>query len=167
MTGSDVLFVFAALLALYSALRVVTSGKVLYAALYLVMLVLAVAVLVLLLAAPFLAAALVLVYAGAILVVYIFVIMLAVVPGVPPLFVNGARIVPAISAAIVLVGCLAFFSRWPLAPADWTGSNVAAVGKVVLIDYLVVLELAGVLLLAAVIGAVAIARVHPQQGDEP
>ncbi|MFN0133510.1 MAG: NADH-quinone oxidoreductase subunit J [Phycisphaerales bacterium] len=69
-------YVFSAI-ALGSALRVITHPRPVYAALYFILTILASAGLFVLLAAEFLAFALVIVYAGAILITYLFVIMLA------------------------------------------------------------------------------------------
>src|SRR5262245_9590877 len=69
-------WIFSAI-ALVGAVRVVTHAKPVYSALYFVLTVFASAGLFLLLRAEFMAAALVLIYAGAILVTYVFVIMLA------------------------------------------------------------------------------------------
>lgn len=70
------MYVFA-ILALAAAVLVITSRKPVYSALWFVLVVLAVAGMALLLYAPFLAIALLIIYAGAILVTYLFVIMLA------------------------------------------------------------------------------------------
>jgi NADH-quinone oxidoreductase subunit J len=75
--GADVYFWIFAAIALFGALRVVTHARPVYAALYFVLTVFASAGLFILLWAEFMAAALVLIYAGAILVTYVFVIMLA------------------------------------------------------------------------------------------
>lgn len=72
-------YIFSAL-ALGSALRVITHRRPVYAALYFIITVLAVAGLFLILSAEFLAFALIIVYAGAILITYLFVIMLASQP---------------------------------------------------------------------------------------
>ncbi len=69
-------YVFSAI-ALGSALRVVTHPKPVYAALYFILTILSSATLYLLLSAEFLAFALIIIYAGAILITYLFVIMLA------------------------------------------------------------------------------------------
>lgn len=75
--GIDLYFWCFAIIALLGALRVVTHPRPVYAALYFVLTVFATAGLFVLLWAEFMAAALVLIYAGAILVTYVFVIMLA------------------------------------------------------------------------------------------
>jgi NADH-quinone oxidoreductase subunit J len=70
-------FYIFALVALGASLRVVTHPKPVYAALYFIMTILATAGLFLLLSAEFMAFSLIIVYAGAILITYLFVIMLA------------------------------------------------------------------------------------------
>ena len=75
--GPGLFFWMFAVIALVGALRVVTHSRPVYAALYFVLTVFATAGLFILLWAEFMAAALVLIYAGAILVTYVFVIMLA------------------------------------------------------------------------------------------
>jgi NADH-quinone oxidoreductase subunit J len=76
-SGPGVYFWIFAAIALVGALRVITHPRPVYAALYFVLTVFATAGLFILLWAEFMAAALVLIYAGAILVTYVFVIMLA------------------------------------------------------------------------------------------
>src|SRR3989440_11180469 len=75
-------WIFSAI-AIIGALRVVTHPKPVYSALYFILTVFASAGLFLLLWAEFMAAALVLIYAGAILVTYVFVIMLAAEASAP------------------------------------------------------------------------------------
>ncbi len=73
-------YVFAAI-ALFASLRVITHPRPIYAALYFVLTILASSGLYLLLSAEFMAFALIIVYAGAILITYLFVIMLATETG--------------------------------------------------------------------------------------
>jgi hypothetical protein len=75
--GMGVYFWIFSAIAIIGALRVITHAKPVYSALYFVLTVFATAGLFLLLWAEFMAAALVIIYAGAILVTYVFVIMLA------------------------------------------------------------------------------------------
>ncbi len=76
----DLYFYVFALLAVGSALRVITHPRPVYSALYFVMVVLASSGLFLVLEAEFMAFAMIIIYAGAILVTYLFVIMLATLP---------------------------------------------------------------------------------------
>jgi NADH-quinone oxidoreductase subunit J len=76
-TRPDLFFVIFTLIAIASAVRMITHPKPVYSALYFIMVVLSSAALFLLLEAEFMAFALVIVYAGAILITYMFVLMLA------------------------------------------------------------------------------------------
>ncbi|MCA9299795.1 MAG: NADH-quinone oxidoreductase subunit J [Phycisphaerales bacterium] len=76
----NIYFYLFSFIALGACLRVISHPKPVYAALYFIMAVLASAGLYLLLAAEFMAFALIIVYAGAILITYLFVIMLATLP---------------------------------------------------------------------------------------
>jgi NADH-quinone oxidoreductase subunit J len=76
-TSGDVYFWLFSAIAVISAVRVITQDRPVYSALYFVLTVLASAGLFVLLWAEFMAAALILIYAGAILITYVFVIMLA------------------------------------------------------------------------------------------
>lgn len=75
--GVDVFFYLLAFLAVAGAVRMITHPRPVYAALYFILVVLATAGLFVQLAAEFMAFALIIVYAGAILITYLFVIMLA------------------------------------------------------------------------------------------
>jgi NADH-quinone oxidoreductase subunit J len=152
------------------AVRVVTHVKPVYSALYFVLVVLATAGLAVLAGAEFLAAAIVIIYAGAILVTYVFVIMLAqqspAAEGLSPSIhydLNAREPLLAVLAGFVLLATLAGViggRAVPAAPA--VGSNAAdnttAVGLELLTRFAVSVELAGVLLLVAMVGALAIAR---------
>ncbi len=75
--GQQVLFLIFGAIAISSAVRMITHGRPVYSALYFVLVVLSSAGLLLLLEAEFMAFALIIVYAGAILITYMFVLMLA------------------------------------------------------------------------------------------
>lgn len=77
-SGPGVLFYLLGFLAIGGAVRMISHPKPVYAALYFIMVVLSSAGLLLLLSAEFMAFALIIVYAGAILITYLFVIMMAV-----------------------------------------------------------------------------------------
>jgi len=75
--GRQVLFLLFGVIAISSAVRMITHGRPVYSALYFVLVVLSSSGLLLLLEAEFMAFALIIVYAGAILITYMFVLMLA------------------------------------------------------------------------------------------
>jgi len=178
--GGHVYFYILALLALGGALRVVTHPKPVYSALFFVMVVLSTAAMVVLAGAEFLGAALVIVYAGAILVTYVFVIMLAQQSGLGVRGLgdaldydrNAREPLAAVIAGFVLVATIAgvIVGRgWDNgarpAPAGSEG-NTLAIGKVLLNDFAVSVEIAGILLMVAMIGAIAIARKRFPRSEE-
>ena len=167
------------IVAIVGAVRVVTHPRPVYSALYFVLSVLATAGLFILLWAEFLAAALVIIYAGAILVTYVFVIMLATQsarPGAPEgPEVGGVAEYDAVSREPILASAIGFtlmgvllfviFDRAPThspnpAPATPVANpgSVQAVGEYLFKSQLVNLELAGLILTIAMVGAILIAR---------
>ncbi len=160
-------FIPLAIIAIGGGIRVVTHPRPVYSALYFILVVVAVAGLLLLAQAEFLAAALVIVYAGAILVTYVFVIMLAQQSGEAPYDRQAREPFVAILAGFVLLGVIGsqLFAGpgetegiETVIPETADGDNVVFVGTSLLTQYAVGVELAGVLLLAAMVGAIAIAR---------
>lgn len=89
--SSTLTFYALAVLAVGGTGRVITHTRPVYSALYFVMVVIAVAAMCLMMAAEFLAIALILIYAGAILVTYVFVIMLAQQEGAAPAYDRFSR----------------------------------------------------------------------------
>lgn len=157
-----------ALVALFAAVRVVTHRRPVYSALYFVLLVVAVTGLLLLMQAEFLAAALVIVYAGAILVTYIFVIMLAQQSRAASYDEQSHEPLWGCLAGFLLLAVLAgqlFGAAPPAAPAAAAAAGtVERVGGRLLTHYALAVQIAGVLLLAAMVGAIAIARREPAAG---
>jgi NADH-quinone oxidoreductase subunit J len=178
-TAEVVLFFAFAAGAVLSGILMITHRRPVYSALWFAMATLCTCGLFLLQFAPFLAAATVIVYAGAIVVTFVFVIMLAQQSGAAvydqrsrqPLvatvaaFVLLAALVGTIRATSTTVGPLtadaqsAAIAANPLSkPAD--GERLGAMhglGRSLFGDYLYAVELAGTLLLIATIGAIAIA----------
>jgi NADH-quinone oxidoreductase subunit J len=178
-------WIFSAI-ALVGAIRVVTHPRPVYSALYFVLTVFATAGLFILLEAEFIAAALVLIYAGAILVTYVFVIMLASQASGPETPTAASRMVeydnvskePLAAAAIgfALMGILLFliFDKGAglVAPAGVAAMPAGASKQIVIEapgatqqlglflfrNQLVQLELAGLILTIAMVGAIVIAR---------
>ncbi|MBK9119455.1 MAG: NADH-quinone oxidoreductase subunit J [Phycisphaerales bacterium] len=160
-------FAVCALVAVFGAVRMITHRKPVYSALYFVLVILSVAALLLLMQAEFLAAALVIVYAGAILVTYLFVIMLAQQAYLPaydtqsrdPLWgcVGGFALLAVITMQLFLgpTDSTVAFTAQSAASAVGNETNV---GTPLLTRYVIGIQIAGVLLLAAMVGAIAIAR---------
>ena len=161
-----VMFWFAALLALGGALGVVLQRNPFYSVLSLVVHLIALAVLFLLLNAEFLAAAQVIVYAGAVMVLYVFVV--AYVGGLEDPLMDPnplMRVVAPIFAAALLVElCIAIVGS-SLKLLDSEGPSVEAsfgspgrIGELFLTKFLIPFEVVSFLLLVAAVGAVILAR---------
>jgi len=165
-----------------SAMRVVTHARPVYSALYFVLLVLSTAALVILAGAEFLGVALVIVYAGAILVTYVFVIMMAQQPAEPDPgslasvldFDRNAR-EPfwAVLAGFLLMATVAAMilkRDWQtpgdIAEAPMVKENTLELGQMLMTDCAISVELEAVLLMVAMIGAIAIARKRIPQADD-
>ncbi|MEW6774732.1 MAG: NADH-quinone oxidoreductase subunit J [Bdellovibrionota bacterium] len=164
MTGSALLFYVFGALALASAVLVVTGKNAIASAVYLVVAFFNLAGLYVLLEAHFLAASQILVYAGAITVLILFVIMLLDVSQLVRL--QGSRNAIARSLGIVLAGLFAILLASQLAPGE-VGfpeklpegfGTVESIGDLLFDRYLLAFELVSVLLLAAIVAAVAIAH---------
>jgi NADH-quinone oxidoreductase subunit J len=186
--ATNVFFYVFATVALLAAGRVVTHPVPTYSAVYFALVVLSVAVLLVMQRAEFLAVALVIIYAGAILVTYAFVIMLAQQSGAAATDAQAREPMLAILVSFVVCGIIAGrvgeVSRLsaglpvieqgtppatetdaPLValPAGEVGNTLAvgntmAVGRAMFGDYVVVVQLAGLLLLVAMVGAIAVSR---------
>ena len=165
--------------AILFAILMITSRNPVYSALWFAMVTLNTCGLFWMRSAPFLAAATLIVYAGAIVVTFVFVIMLAQQSGATA-YDQRARqpIVATIAAFVVLAMILgtlklardsagetgpaigpAAAAANPLSrpPADQPLASMRGLGRSLFGDYLFAVELAGTLLLVATIGAIAIA----------
>ena len=166
MWFEDVLFFVAAIGALAGALGVVLLQNPFYSVLSLVTHLLGLAVLFLLLNAEFIAAAQVVVYAGAVMVLYLFVV--AYIGGsdepLRPEHGGVAMLGPVFAAAVAVELCIAFIASG-LEAIDSAGPDVGAgfgspgaIGELLLTNFLIPFEAASFLLLAAAVGAIVLAR---------
>ncbi|MFO0838430.1 MAG: NADH-quinone oxidoreductase subunit J [Phycisphaerae bacterium] len=159
------------LIGLIAAIRVITHTRPVYSALYFILVVIATAGLLLQMSAEFLAAALVIIYAGAILVTYIFVIMLAQQRAETPRWDRQARDpLLGVLSGFVLLGVISARLLAPAAAVTAAPPDVALaagyskpLGMTLFLNYVVGVQIAGVLLTAAMIGAIAVARRRPQE----
>jgi NADH-quinone oxidoreductase subunit J len=157
--------------AVASALLFVTRKSPVSAALWLVSTMFSLAALYVMLDAQFIGAIQVLVYAGAIMVVFLFVIMLLNLG--QPSEVSDARGLPwklvagAFGAAILAMIFAVTRAKTPEAlqlPPGYAATQIATVGAIQPVagplfhEYLLAFEITSVLLLAAIVGAVALAR---------
>jgi NADH-quinone oxidoreductase subunit J len=162
--STGVFYLFAAIL-VFAALRVVTTRNPVHAALWLVLCFFSAAAVWLLLQAEFLAIALVLVYVGAVMVLFLFVVMMLDVNFdklraqfrnyVPVAATVGLLILVEMLAA-VLGGYLKGANPPIPAAAAASYSNTRALGLLIYTEYAYPFELAAVLLLVAIIAAIAL-----------
>jgi len=161
MVAENIAFGVIAAAIVLAALRVVTTRNIVHAALYLVVVLAGVAAQYFLLGAEFVGTAQILIYLGAIVVLFLFGIMLTRAPlkGESSLD-NDQRWLAAV-VALLLLGVMSYtvidaFDDQEL-PAD-TVQRTAEVADSVFSTYLVPFEVVSVLLLAALVGAIVIAR---------
>ena len=156
-----VLFLLFGAIAVCGAVMVVTRKHPMASALYLILTLFAVAALFVLRQAHFLAAVQVIVYAGAVVVLFVFVIMLINVPEdrLPVERATTLRVLGVLAAGFFILESAVLARRFsvPIGPAVEVGT-VEAVGRALFTDYLLAFEITSVLLLAAVIGAIALAK---------
>jgi NADH-quinone oxidoreductase subunit J len=162
---TTILFILFAGMAIGCAIAMVSQSNPLYSAISLIGVFIALASLYVTLAAPFIAAVQVIVYAGAIMVLVIFVIMLLNVEHEEPRRRRLRFLVPAaIGMAAVLIGEAAFILYSVQATESGlprTVSNVGltqSIGVGLFTQYLLPFEITSVLLLMAIVGAMSLAR---------
>jgi NADH-quinone oxidoreductase subunit J len=160
ISWGDVLFVVLAAVLLGSALLVVTLRDIIRCGLALVSAFAALAGIYVLLGAPLVAAAQVLVYIGAIAVLILFAVMLTQTKAAPVRLVFQTQAIPAAVATAALAVIIAL----SVVGTDWgdVGRRIAtatdALARLLFSQYILPFEVVSVLLLAAVIGGVFLAK---------
>lgn len=160
--AQNVAFGIIAAMMIFSAVRVVTTSNVVHAAAYLVMVLGGAAAQFILLGAEFIAITQVLVYIGAIVVLFLFGIMLTKAPMAGSEKLSRDNWVLGSLTSLVLLALLGYalidgFGRDKL-PEDLQPTDTRAVSDAIFGTYLVPFEVISLLLLAALIGAIVIAR---------
>ncbi len=166
-TLQDALFAALATLMLVSALAVVTMRDIIRCGLAMIVSFLALAGIYALLRAPIIAATQVLVYIGAISVLILFAIMLTQEKAAPTKLVFQTQAAPAAVAAIIV----ALFVSISALGTDWHAASGPArvatedLARILFSEYVLPFEVVSVLLLAAVIGGVFIAKRERTPGE--
>ena len=167
MTLELIFFLLLSLIAIATALGMLLSRNAIYSALFLVLNFITVAVFYLLLGAPFIAMAQITVYAGAIMVLFLFVIMLLGAESLPrPEVLPWQRpLAIALAAALAIEATFIFITRarptGQIVPPEATvntPSSLVDLGKVLFSTYLLPFEVTSILLLVAMIGAIVLVR---------
>jgi NADH-quinone oxidoreductase subunit J len=156
------LFILFGGLAIGCALNVVVQRNPLYCAISLIGVFMSLACLYLMLAAPFIAAVQIIVYAGAIMVLVVFVIMLLNVEQEEKRRIRMGFLVPAaIVLAALLIGEVAFI-LWSVDPNPTLQPSdiglTSSIGAALFTSYLLPFEITSILLLMAIVGAMTLAR---------
>lgn len=162
MVAQNIFFGMMAVVMVGSALKVVTTRNVVHAALWLVLVLAGTAGQFLLLGAEFVGVTQILVYIGAVVVLFLFGIMLTKASiGDQDDVDLPNRTIPAI-VGLCLLAIMSFatidFWRDVELPADALPSTAAQVSDSIFSDFIVPFEATSVLLLAALIGAIVVAR---------
>jgi NADH-quinone oxidoreductase subunit J len=163
MEFKTVLFYAFSVILVLAATRVITDRNPVHAALFLVLSFFSAAAIWMLLKAEFLAIVLVLVYVGAVMVLFLFVVMMLDIKlgklregfwGYFPLAATVGVIIVLEMAAVLLRGFWATDAQVPAASANI--GNTKELGKLIYTQYVYAFEIAAVILLVAIIAAVAL-----------
>ena len=172
MTPDLILFGVVALTAIGAAVAMLLSRNAVYSALFLIVNFMAVATFYLVLGAPFIALAQITVYAGAIMVLFLFVIMLLGAERLsekePLKWQRPAAII--LSLAIAVEGTVAISRNLDktILMKSFTGplADPGSIGELLFNKYSLPFEVTSVILLVAVIGAVVLSKVEKREGKK-
>jgi len=154
-------FCLLAFITILSALYVVTLRNIFHCAIFLVLALFGVAGIYVLLGAEFLAAVQVLIYVGAIAILMIFAIMLTSHYSSQRISQNNEQTAVAIftCAGFLLVSLGSFaYSVWRVRSIPLPENNTMTIGKLLMTDFVLPFEVVSIVLLAAMIGAIVLAR---------
>ena len=161
MSGQEYAFVVVALVGTVSAVRLVTARNVVHAALYLVVTLASVAAAYLLLSAEFIAWVQILIYVGAIVILFLFGLMLTKAPIGREALDNQRRGVAALVGLAILAGLVFMIQDafdWDTTRIRPSGGSAEVIGESIFRQYVLPFEVVSFLLLAALIGAIVISR---------
>jgi len=166
MTVAEVVFYLLALLTVVAAVGVVTVPNVVHAALFLILSLLGVAGFYILLSSEFLALVQVLIYGGAVATIILFGLMLTRGRDLPEMG-PGAQwpfALLACGALVVVLLTAVLDSTWPGDAGEVTLISINTLGSVLFREWLLPFELASLVLLIALIGAVVISANEEEGG---
>jgi NADH-quinone oxidoreductase subunit J len=169
VTAHAVIFVLVAVMAVFSAVMVITPGNPVHNALWLILNLMSLAVLYYLLSAPFLMAVQLIVYAGAIVVLFLFVVMLLGSRGEAGRHPHLVWLRPSawvgvgvFLSALLVVGSLEV-SRGQEGAMTALVGDPASIGRLLYTKFLLPFEATSILLLSALVGALYLGR-HGEHG---
>jgi len=169
-----VVFFSTSIVAVLASILMVTRKNPIHSALFLILTFLCTAVLFFLLHSPFIAIIQVFVYAGAIMMLIIFVIML-LEPQEEPGFPLRLSFSKGLGILIVVLIMLGLFFAVSGGPGGMSGGytpekvsqlgSVKVVGKLLFTDYLLPFEILSILLTAAIVGAIVLTKKRPSEKE--
>jgi NADH-quinone oxidoreductase subunit J len=166
----NVVFYLSAVIAVAATLMVITRTNAVHALLYLIVSLLAVAVVFFVLGAPFAAALEIIIYAGAIMVLFVFVVMMLNL-GEPAVeqerrwLEPGIWVGPTVLSAVLLGEVVYILASGGAVPSSGAEVGAGAVGATLFGPYLLAVEIASMLLLAGLVGAYHLGR-PPEESEE-
>ncbi|MBP7184489.1 MAG: NADH-quinone oxidoreductase subunit J [Saprospiraceae bacterium] len=159
---TPILFYAFATIAVLTAVLVVASKNPVHSVLYLILCFVSIAIEYILLNAQFLAIVHLIVYAGAIMVLFLFVLMLLNLNSdTEPQKSTIVKIIAAISGSMVLLTLVAALNNGAVVSSTNTSVNMGLVknlGLILFTEYVVPFELSSILFLAAMVGAVMLGK---------
>ena len=161
MSSQEYAFVVLALVGTVAAVRVVTARNVVRAALYLVATLGSVGAIYLLLGAEFIGWVQILIYVGAIVILFLFGLMLTKAPIGREALDNQSRGLAALVGLAVLAGLVFLVQQafgWSDPKVELAQASAEAIGESIFRQYVLPFEAVSFLLLAALIGAIALSR---------
>lgn len=163
MNVSQIVFIILSAVILGGAVGVVTNRNLFRSALFLVLAFVGISGFYILLEAEFLAMVQLLIYVGAISILIIFAVMLSRQIMAPDFKARNEQWLGGLLAAVALFAILTFVLlrvSWPVVPADVPDNLISELGQVLVSPehFVLVFEVASVLLLVALVGAVVVAR---------
>jgi NADH-quinone oxidoreductase subunit J len=168
------IFLGTAFVAIVASILMVTRKNPIHSALFLILTFLCTAVLFFLLQSPFIAIIQVLVYAGAIMMLIVFVILLLELEEelLIPLKISFSKGVGVLAVLLIMLGLFfAVFGGARGASGGYTPEKVGelgsirVVGKLLFTEYLLPFEIVSILLMAAIVGAIILAKERPSKKE--
>ncbi len=162
MSITQILFWILSIITVFSALRVVTSNNPVYSVLWLIVTFFTISGHYILLNAQFLAVVNIIVYAGAIMVLFLFVIMLMNLgKETEPQKSKWLKLIGAVAGGCLLLVMVAALRNTEQQMTELATGNIGLIenlGKVLFNEYVVPFEISSILFLSAMIGAVVIGK---------
>jgi NADH-quinone oxidoreductase subunit J len=169
MTTYDLIFYLFSIIIVISAFIVVASRNIIYSAFSLLFTFFGVAGIYVLLNADFIAVVQVIIYVGGILVLIIFGVMLTNKITDVEIKTESIHIIPATIVTGIIGGTLIAIltkTQWRISEPVNLEKTVTDIGRNLVTNYMILFELAGIILLVALIGSVMIARKEKYQTEE-